>query len=80
MNKFSADPKSFPQLRKPGEDARVERVGPAFIGLLGARVGAAVLDRCTQLSNELIDQSALLIGKVVFFCRIIIQVVELHQG
>ena len=58
----------------------MKRVGPALIGLLGARVGAAVLDRSNQLINKLIDQSALLIREIVFFCRVIIQIVELHQG
>ena len=74
-----ADPKSLPKRWKPDEDARVKRVRPALIGLLGSRIGATILDRCDQLGNKLIDQSALLIGKVVFFCRIIIQIVELHQ-
>ena len=57
----------------------MKRVRPALIGLLGARVGAAVLDRSNQLINKLINQGTLLTSEVVFFCRIIIQIVELHQ-
>ena len=57
----------------------MECVWPAFIGLLGARVGATILDRDNQLINKLIDQGSVLVGKVVFFSRVVFQIVELHQ-
>ena len=79
VEQFPLDPKLLPKLRKPGEDARVECVWPAFIGLLGARVGATILDRDNQLINKLIDQGSVLVGKVVFFSRVVFKIIKLQQ-
>ena len=57
----------------------MKRIWPAFIGLLGARIGATSLDRDNQLINKLIDQGSILVGKVVFFSRIVFQIIKLHQ-
>ena len=65
----------------------MERVWPAFIGLLGTRVGATIFNRANQLINKLIDQKSVLqlprcaseIRKIIFFSRIVFQIIKLHQ-
>ena len=51
----------------------------AFIGLLGARIGTAVLDSCGELGNEVFDEIGMFVSQVGFFGGIALEIVELHK-